>query len=331
MDKKTFVGLLETQIDSVKSAEIGKSENETILKTVKLLLDRVNYSDEVISGYDQREMRKFFASFGAVAQTACDFYAGAKNNLDPIALQGEIGNKIETAISEIQRVTALLDAIECDYAELLKQENELAAMNAAYSKEMKKIKELQDTYEAVSDKKIETLKQEAEKLNNQIDQNKKEIFALNTTVNERKTVLISLQGTYVRLIEEQRCIEENVIEVIQKRHDELRDIYVKYSGDLERITSEIERFKMLYSNFDANVKKAKETYDTYVLHLGENSDIAQKLRKYDFLSADGIVEEIKRFEKGFKAEFDRFDSLLRDLIAERKKIKDKIEEMQGKR
>jgi len=331
MNKNTFLGLLDTQIEAVKNATAGKNENEIILKTIKLLMEQLNYSDSVLSEYERLEMRKLFAFFGSIAQAACDFYEASKEHLDPTALQGEIGRKLENAKNEVNRVNALIEAIERDSVDLLEQENELIKKNAEYNKIQQKISELQEIYEIATDERIQSLKIEEEQLSSHIKQNKKEAANLESTIKEYKMDLVALQESSVRLHSKQKTIEENIIATIQQKHDKLHDIYTRRSHDLEHITSEIERYKTLYSNLSDDLSKAEETHRIYALHLGENSDITRKLQEHGISSVESLLVEVQKLESSIKTEISRFDHMLRDVILQKEKMKEEIETMQGKR
>ena len=322
MDNKTFVGLLEQQVELVKNASDEKSENDGILKTLRVMLERLkqNCSSKVLDGYSQSEMRRLFSSFGNVAQAACDFYGDSKTYLDPAALQGEIGRKLESASAEIKRITALLADIERDNSELLEKDSELAKRNSKYTDLQERIKELNEIYEVATDERIASLKTEAEQLSQHITRNKQEASILEGRVNERKMDLASLHETYVRLDNSNHTIEENIVATIQQKHDEIKDIYSRHSRDLDTIISEIERYKTLYANLKDDVENARTTCDTYMLHLGENSDIVRKLQEYDITSVEGLLSDIKRTESGLKAELKRFDEMIRKIIQNKEKL-----------
>ncbi|MCL2378745.1 MAG: hypothetical protein FWC77_06440 [Defluviitaleaceae bacterium] len=234
MDKKTFIGLLDTQVEAIGNAPPGKSENESLLKTIKLLMERLDYSGSVLSGYERLELRKLFASFGAIGQAACDFYDASKPYLDPTALQGEIGQKLENAKTEITRVNSLMEAIRQENANLHQQEEELA-----------------------------------------------------------------------------------------KKHD----TYTK----LEQKIAEIEHYKALYKTLDNDMKETTAIHSIYALHLGENSELARKMQEHGIVSSGDLASEIRKLEISIKQELTRFDNVLKDVIAQKEKMKDEIEAMQGGR
>ena len=144
MDKALFLRLLDNHVKAIIDAEDGKDTNEILLRTVKLMLDGIDCSDDILSGYQKLEMRKLFASFGKMAQTACDFYMASKKYLDQVALDGDIGKKWEKTVEEVTRVNALIESIEKNNADLLEKEKELCEMYDSYNSRKEKIRFLEE-------------------------------------------------------------------------------------------------------------------------------------------------------------------------------------------
>ena len=156
---KTFLGKLENHFQAIEEAQTGKNANDILLKTIKLLLDEIDSSKNCLADYDKMEMRKFFSSFGRVSQSACDFFLASKEYLDPVALEGGIGNNLKTAAAETAKINALIESINKNEADLLEKEYALNKKKAEYKELTDKIDSLKAA-EKISDEYFEKLKRE---------------------------------------------------------------------------------------------------------------------------------------------------------------------------
>ena len=72
----TFLGLLQSQINSLQESESDFNSNIIILETIKLMLHNVDLSSEILSQADKFGMRRLFAAYGEVGKQVCSFYDG---------------------------------------------------------------------------------------------------------------------------------------------------------------------------------------------------------------------------------------------------------------
>ena len=308
MDKKTFLGLLNTQVESITNASEGKLENETLLKTIKLLLDKINCTEDTLSEYGKLELRKLFASFGAVAQTACDFYVASKDHLDPAALQGEIGKKLENAKSENERVSALIDIIEQDSEKLLSSEKELTAKNATYEALSQKVDELQKIYQLATDERIQSLKDEVEELNDHIKKNKAEAINLESSIKELSDSNAQLKLELDALIKKQHehvstkdSQEKEIlhltsqIKIMQDEIEQKKVVLQRTQNELEVATASHNEQRVVIENALIQVKS---NYDLYSQHIEENKQIILKLKNKG-VDVSSMEKHIKSIESEF--------------------------------
>jgi len=312
-------------IPAIKASDNDKDLNEVLFKTVDYLLRHTyELSSNTFSAYSEREKRKIFSSFGKVAQTACEFYQVSKEHLDPVALNGEIGQKLDTATQEVTKVNALLESIEKNNADLLKNEKELKEKNEAYTKITEKVSSLEKIKETVSDDVLKTLESKAVKLNETIEKNQKIKSELENQIKELEDTHQSLSKSIAQVNAEKKEIEENIIDTINAKLDTIKEIYAKYSKDLDSIKAEIEDFKKQYSLLDEELKKAQSEYNLYNLHFGENSSIVVKLKEYGISKIDDFSTEIDNLKKHIKSELVRFDNIIKGVIEELEKEKEDI-------
>jgi len=312
-------------IPAIKASDNDKDLNEVLFKTINYLMRHTyELSSDILSTYNEREKRKIFSSFGKVAQTACEFYQASKEYLDPSALNGEIGQKLETATQEVIKVNALIESIEKNSADLLKKEEELNKKNESYTKITEKVSTLEKIKETVSDDVLKTLESKAVKLNDTIEKNQKIKSELDNQIKELENTHHSLSKSIAQINAEKKEIEENIIDTINAKLDTIKEIYVKYSKDLDSIKAEIEDFKRQYSLLEDELEKAQSEYNLYNLYFGENGSIVVKLKEYGISRIDDFSTEIDNLKKQIKNELARFDNIIKDVIEELEKEKEDI-------
>ena len=308
-------------IPAIKASSEDKDLNEVLFKTVDYLLRHTyELSSNTLSAYSEREKRKIFSSFGRVAQTACEFYQASKEYLDPVALNGEIGQKLETATRKVTEVNASLESIERNEADLLKEEEELYKKNEKYKEVKEKISVLKEIKKTVSD--LKTLESEASELDRTNKQKQKTKNDLENQINELENTRLSLSGAIAKANANKKAIEENIIDTINAKLDTVREIYAKYSKDLDGTKAEIENYKRQYSLLADEVIKAQSEYNLYNLHFEENSRIVVKFKEYGIPGIDDFLTETDNLEKHIKNELERFDKMIKGVIEELDKAKE---------
>jgi len=150
------------EIPEIKEADDDKVLNEKLVKTVNYLLRHIKeLSRNALSTADEREKKKIFSFFGKdIAQTACDFYQESKEFLDPVTLNGEIGQRLKNATQEVTKINSLMESIEKANADLLKKEKELNEKNETYKKMEENIFRLKKIKETITEEAFNKLKQE---------------------------------------------------------------------------------------------------------------------------------------------------------------------------
>jgi len=312
-------------IPAIKNANDDKDLNEVLFKTVNYLLRHAyDLSKNTLSAYSDRERRKIFSSFGNVAQTACDFYQTSKEHLDPVALNGEIGQKLKDTTQEITKVNASLESLEKNNADLLKEEKELNQRNEKHTKLMEKVSTLRKIKETVSDDVLQNLKNEETELEKNNKQNQKIKNDLESQIKELENTHQSLSKSVAKVNEKKKEIEENIIDTINDKFDIVKEIYTRYSKDLDKVKAEIENFKKQYAQLDEELIKAKNEYDLYNLHFGENSSIVNKMKEYGISGIEDFFRKVNDLRDFFNSELTRFDNMIKDVIKKLEETKENI-------
>jgi len=326
----TFFGILATQIQTLKETDKTnrKEANEILMKTVKLLLDNIDYSGDTLCCYDKIGMRKMFSSFSNVAQTACDFYEKAKPYLDPVALSGELAQRLERASEKIGETTALFQTIENENSAILEKEQELNEISTAHFKLEEKITKLLEIEKTITPDKTEALQAQINRLEEELETAQNNNNNLEQILAEYKETLTSLENSFIRENEEKTMIEENITEIINARQDTLRKIYTQKEKNLDSIKSRLIKYLQKYADFENEVTKFHNTYNFYKMHFEENGKINQKLREQGITS--GVNNELAELESSVGSELIRYDGMIKVLLAEQKALKDEILRLQNK-
>ena len=321
---KTFLGLLKNHVQDIENAEKGKSSNDVLLKTVKFLLDGIDDSKACLAVYDEMEMKKLFSSFGKVTQKACDFYQTSKEYLDPEALNGKIGQTLETTINEITKTNKLLESIEKNNADLFKKEKELMKKKEEYNKITEKRDTLIKIKETVSDDILKKLELESAELNKTIRQNEKIKKDLESEKKQLESAAQSISKSTVKLTADKKAIEENIIETINGKIDILKNIIEENKTDINYYKTIVDKYKKQYETLPDELNKLKEDHKLYDIYYGENSGITAKLKEYGYLTVDNFLSEINRMEGSIKTELAKCEKIIKDIIVEQEKINKEI-------
>jgi len=229
MNKKNleiFEFLEANYIPAIKASDDDKVLNEVLFKTVDYLLrNTYELSGNTLGLYDERDKRKIFSSFGKIAQTACDFYRASKKHLDPVALNGEIGQKLETAAGEVKKVNALLESIEKANVDLIKKEKELIAINEEYKKTEENIFRLRKIKETITEAAFKKLKQEHAELDLYFKENNKIAVKLKeygiSRIDDFSVEMDNLKKHVKNELERFDNIIKGVIEELEKQKEDI--------------------------------------------------------------------------------------------------------------
>ena len=90
----TFLGLLNTNIETLRSIDNQQQSDEQIWSIIRLLLDNLDYSAAEIAKLEKSEVIKAASRMSNVAKKACDFYSESKGVVDIAAENKKIGSII---------------------------------------------------------------------------------------------------------------------------------------------------------------------------------------------------------------------------------------------
>jgi len=214
-------------IPAIKNANDDKDLNVVLFKTVNYLLGHIKeLSSNALSTASEKEKKRIFSFFGKdVAQAACDFYQESKDYLDPVTLNGEIGQRLKNKTQQVIEVNASLDSIERNEADLLKEEKELNQLNEKHTKLMEKVSALRKIKETVSGEFLKTLEDEYDLYNLHFGEN-------SSIVNKMKEYGVSGIEDFLRRVDSLRDsfnseltrFDNMIKDVIEKLEKEKEDI-----------------------------------------------------------------------------------------------------------
>ena len=329
MIDKTFWGLLDTQIESLKNSS-GKESNALLLETAKLLLSNVDCSPETLSEYDKFDIRELFAAYSDVASETVSFYEHNKDKLDPVALNGKMGQKLDETTQEITIVSNNLKELSENEKTLLSKEEELKVLESEYKTLNEKVISLKAIRDTMTPAVLVGMKEEIESLESQIKKSskehgklKKEIQALDGEYKEIDEQLSNLSSE-----KDEKC--NQLIALIKEHYDTLKLLFNTEKMSIDDMLSKIEAYKETYNRMETAVRETSEILSMYELQLGENSSILESMKKYGVKSLDSVLEDIECIKQTIEEDLKAYDLLLQKVLIGEENIRKEVERRQGK-
>lgn len=329
MIDKTFLGLLDTQIESLKNSS-GKESNALLLETAKLLLANVDCSPETLSEYDKFDIRELFAAYSDVASETVSFYEQNKDKLDPVALNGKMGQKLDETTQEITIISKSLKELSENEKTLLSKEEELRILESEYKTLNEKVISLKTIRDTMTPTVLASMREEIESLESQIKKSSKEHGKL-------KKELQSLDGEYKEICEqlsnlssakEEKCSQ--LIALIKEHYETLKILFDAEQMSIDEMLSKIETYKETYNRMETAVRETSEILAMYELQIGENSSIMESMKKYGVKSLDSVLDDVERIKQTIEEDLKAYDLLLQKVLIGEENIRKEIERRQGK-
>ena len=329
MVDKNFWGLLETQIESLKNAS-GKDANTLLLETAKLLLSQVDSSEAALEAYDKFDIRELFAAYADFATETSTFYDANKGKLDPVALNGKMGQKLESAISENKRISDALTELNQNEKALLAEETELEHNKKEYADLSAKVESLREIRDTMTPAVLKAMKEEIDDLESQIKKSSKEHGKL-------KKELEDVTAEAQEVEKELSVIAESKVEkcnqmksVIQKHFDILKVLFEYEQLNADEMLAKIAEYKALYDRLKETVNETSEILSLYEVQMGEDSKIVESMKKYGVKSLASALDDIDRIKKTIEDDIKAYDLILQKVVKGEEGIRAEIERRQGK-
>ena len=329
MVDKNFWGLLETQIESLKNAS-GKDANTLLLETAKLLLSQVDSSEAALEAYDKFDIRELFAAYADFATETSAFYDANKGKLDPVALNGKMGQKLESAISENKRISDALTELNQNEKVLLAEETELEHNKKEYADLSAKVESLREIRDTMTPAVLKAMKEEIDDLESQIKKSSKEHGKL-------KKELEDVTAEAQEVEKELSVIAESKVEkcnqmksVIQKHFDILKVLFEHEQLNADEMLAKIAEYKALYDRLKETVNETSEILSLYEVQMGEDSKIVESMKKYGVKSLASALDDIDRIKKTIEDDIKAYDLILQKVVKGEEGIRAEIERRQGK-
>jgi vacuolar-type H+-ATPase subunit I/STV1 len=150
----THLGILENNIEVLKSASNKAESHETTWESIRLLLESLDFSQEELAAFDRKEIVKVASRMKAVAQKACDFYRVCSEpgiGFDLKTENAKIDEKLKASTAMIEETNQLLEKLTQQEAELLKREGELQKLSEEHKVLQEKVALLKEIEATVGD------------------------------------------------------------------------------------------------------------------------------------------------------------------------------------
>ena len=329
MIDKNFWGLLETQIETLKNAS-GKDANTLLLETAKLLLSQVDSSEAVLKAYDKFDIRELFAAYADFATETSSFYDANKGKLDPAALNGKMGQKLESAISENKRISQALTELNENEKALFAEETELERHKQEYADLSAKVESLREIRDTMTPAVLKAMKEEIDELESQIKKSSKEHGKLKKELEDvtAEAQEIEKELSVVADSKAEKC--NQVKSVIQKHFDTLKVLFEHEQLDADEMLAKLAEYKALYDRLKETVNETSEILSLYEVQMGEDSKIVESMKKYGVKSLASALDDIDRIKKTIEDDIKAYDLILQKVVKGEEGIRAEIERRQGK-
>jgi len=329
MIDKNFWGLLETQIETLKNSS-GKDANTLLLETAKLLLSQVDSSEAVLEAYDKFDIRELFAAYADFASETRVFYDVNKGKLDPAALNGKLGQKLESAISENERISKALTELNENERALFAEETELERHKQEYSDLSAKVESLRKIRDTMTPAVLKAMKEEIDELESQIKKSSKEHGKLKKELEDvtAEAQEIEKELSVIADSKVEKC--NQVKSVIQKHFDTLKVLFEHEQLDADEMLAKIAEYKALYDRLKETVNETSEILSLYEVQMGEDSKIVESMKKYGVKSLASALDDIDRIKKTIEDDIKAYDLILQKVVKGEEGVRAEIERRQGK-
>lgn len=329
MVDKNFWGLLETQIETLKNSS-GKDANTLLLETAKLLLSQVDSSEAVLEAYDKFDIRELFAAYADFATETSVFYDVNKGKLDPAALNGKLGQKLESAISENERISKALTELNENEKALFAEETELERHKQEYSDLSAKVESLREIRDTMTPAVLKAMKEEIDELESQIKKSSKEHGKLKKELEDvtAEAQEIEKELSVIADSKVEKC--NQVKSVIQKHFDTLKVLFEHEQLNADEMLAKIAEYKALYDRLKETVNETSEILSLYEVQMGEDSKIVESMKKYGVKSLASALDDIDRIKKTIEDDIKAYDLILQKVVKGEEGVRAEIERRQGK-
>lgn len=326
---KNFWGLLESQLEALKISE-DKDANIVLLETAKLILSNVDASAETLKSYDKFDIRELFAIYADVASSATDFFESNRELLDPAALSGSIGKKLEIATSEIASTKRSLETIKTTEKLLLENEEELLSLKKTYKELDAKISELKAVKDMMSPEIIEKMKSDVELYKIEVQKLEAEYKQIEGELKDLSEELSDIKTSVSNAHEDKMHLSNEMIAIISKHYKTLKMLFENHNKDVDELIASIKEYQDAYNSMENELSTYTDTLSIYEEYLGENSKIVESMKKYGVKSLNSALDDITRIKNTIDSDLAAYDLIIQKILIHEEDIRKELSRRQGK-
>jgi chromosome segregation ATPase len=314
---KDHLGIISNHLEEIEKSDDVKYINNIILETVKLLLDKKNfdYSNTVLSNYNETEIRMLFSDFCNIAQTVCVFFQKTKTYLDPVALKGEIGRSLERTTGKLTEIIDLTASNE----QLENERKEIENKESLYNDKKRKLTILKEKKQKYTYEAIVALENEIQELEEKLNTNRLKRTQLKNSIKKYKTKLDTLSNVIKQKYDEKKNIEENLIVKINEKSEQIKNIIKTRSDNLEEIRNKIEDYRNQYVTLRNKSNEIKNEYEESPLYFVGIDEERKKLIESGIPITNNIISDFKKFDNVIMKEIEKLDNIIKVINVEQEK------------
>ena len=228
MIDSTFYGLLSTQIEEMKSANSAQ-QNKLLLQIAKLALAEIDTSEGVMAEYDKLDTRVLFSTFGDIGVLIREFFEENKERLDPVALNGKIGEKLLETTAAIAETTDSIKQLEVTEAKLLSAEPQLRSLQAQYQDLKARLDELRTIQNVATPEILLQMEHDIAHLRTMTKEASEKKMQLQTVLDELSNAQQNMQN-------EQQLLGSGILDIVRKYDDTLSALLRTYGSSAQEST-----------------------------------------------------------------------------------------------
>ena len=139
-------------------------------------------------------------------------------------------------------------------------------------------------------------------------------------------------NTYLKKLNQSNDTETKkiVFQVIDCLLKEIKNPDIDEARVLNDIEIKLQSHIKNFDSFDNEIKRLTNLCNIYSLHLEENSKICDFMERYNLKLLNEISEELQTQEEGLKQRLNIFDEILKNILQELDKTREKVKKLQTK-
>ena len=142
--------------------------------------------------------------------------------------------------------------------------------------------------------------------------------------------LTSAELKKLQEVESELLAKEEQLTSLEKELSDWKEKVTHLRSIDENVENEIQRYKETFEKLNASIDGYGEDLSFWEAHLGEDSEIISKMKKYGISSIESLVTNIEKIKTNVEHNLRALDIIIKKIVEQEKQIKDEILRKQNK-